>query len=366
MKAIIAGGGTGGHLFPGLAVADELKQNGFEKVLFVGSKHGIEARLVPKSGYEIRFVSAKGFVGKSFKDKVSSMACFAKSIFESLSIIKSFNPDVIIGVGGYASVGCLCAGRLSGIATLIMEQNSYPGTANRFLSNFVDAIAVTYQDSIKFFPNDITYLTGNPIRKDILQQDRQRAIERFEVADDKFTILVFGGSRGARAINQGIIDSLPHILDLRDRVQFVHQTGEEFLTEVTNAYKRYNFLAVTRAFITDMADAYALADMVICRAGATTLAEITALGKPALLIPYPYATADHQRINAQKLQAHGAGRMLCEPLNGSILAGEIRHFFTNPEMLKEMSTLAKSLGRIDASQKIVELVISLVKNKAKK
>jgi UDP-N-acetylglucosamine--N-acetylmuramyl-(pentapeptide) pyrophosphoryl-undecaprenol N-acetylglucosamine transferase len=370
MKIIIAGGGTGGHLYPGIAVAEEFLNRGQKAknriqktdIVFVGTSHGIEARVIPKEGYPIKFLKAEGLVGKSILKKIRASFALLSSIFESHRILMNIRPDIVIGVGGYASVGMMLAACLKGIPTLILEQNSVPGVANRFLGKFVDAIAVTYMESISFFPKDKSYLTGNPIRKQMLQKDEKKAYLLFPIEMNKFTVFVFGGSAGASSINHSMIEALNYLLDLRQNIQFLHQTGERDYEDVKDAYRRLGFKGIVAPFIYEMAEAYTIADIVVCRAGATTLSEITALGKPAILIPYPYAASNHQESNAKKLQDMGAARMILDKeMNGETLADAVRELYNNEKTRKEMQKAAAVFGRIDAAEEVVDLAMSLIK-----
>ncbi|MFZ5996663.1 MAG: undecaprenyldiphospho-muramoylpentapeptide beta-N-acetylglucosaminyltransferase [Nitrospirota bacterium] len=363
MKVIIAGGGTGGHLFPGLSIAEAFKERDLAKeIVFVGTSHGIEARVIPREGYPIRFIRAEGMVGKSLYKKGRAFVSFLLSILDSYKILKAVRPSVVIGVGGYASVGMVLAAHLKGIPTMIHEQNSVPGFANRFLGKFVDAVAVTYQESIDYFPKEKTYLTGNPIRKHILARDGKKAYAVFPLDKELFTILTFGGSLGARSINYAMIEALNYLLDLRQNIQFLHQTGDKDLSAVTEAYRGKGFHGIVVPFIYQMAEAYTLADMVICRAGATTLAEITAIGKPAIIIPYPYAASNHQEHNARKLEDMGAAKVILDrKLTGEVLAAAIRELYENEQARREMQKAAMVFGKVDAAERVVDIALSLVR-----
>src|SRR5208283_1967300 len=365
MKVVIAGGGTGGHLFPGIAVAEEFGGRGLAvDILFVGTVHGIEALVIPREGYTIKFVSAEGLVGKSFFKKVKALAVFLLSIFDSYRIIRLVRPSLVIGVGGYASVCMLLSAHIKGIPTMIMEQNSVPGFANKFLGRFVDAVAVTYQESIGYFPDEKTFLTGNPVRKNILHKDELKADALFRLDKKLFTVFISGGSLGASSINNSTVEALNYLLDLRQNIQFIHQTGDKDCEKITEAYRRLGFKGIVVPFIYQMAEAYTVADMVICRAGATTLAEITVMGKPALLIPYPYAASNHQEYNARKLEDMGAARVVLDKaLTGEALADCIRELYVDEHARREMQNASSVFGRIDAAEKVVDIAMSLIKNK---
>ncbi|MBJ6726668.1 undecaprenyldiphospho-muramoylpentapeptide beta-N-acetylglucosaminyltransferase [Geomesophilobacter sediminis] len=352
MKMIIAGGGTGGHLFPGIAVADEfLATNSENKVLFVGTERGIEARLLPKLGYELGVITGAGIKGRGTWGQFKSAMLLLNGYAQSRKILKEFQPDIVLGVGGYASAPLLLAARGMGIKKIfIHEQNAIPGLANKILSRFSQRIFISMAESAALFPEGRTLLTGNPIRKEILWrfQERQRKV------GDEFRILVFGGSAGAHRINLTMLEALPHLAAVRDRLVITHQTGEKDCEEIRAGYQAQGVKANVAPFIEDMAAAYGAADLVICRAGATTIAEVTACGKGCIFIPYPYAADDHQRKNAEALVNKKAGFMILEEeLNGEVLAGEILRLKANPEALAEVERNARSLAHLDAAQVIV-------------
>jgi len=363
MRVIIAGGGTGGHLFPGVAVAEEFVRRGRSaRIVFVGTEHGIEARVIPKEGYPIEFLSAEGLVGKTPIKKLKAAYLLLVSMIQSRRIISSVRPDIVVGVGGYASVGMVLAAHFMGVPTIVMEQNSVPGFANKLLSNFADAIAVTYQESIGSFPREKTFLTGNPVRKKILARDAVDARGSFSLARDRFAVLIFGGSLGARTINNAMGEALHYLLDLRDNIQFIHQTGEKDLKDAMEIYKKLGFSGTVMPFIYQMADAYSAADLVVCRAGATTLSEITAMGKASILVPYPYAASNHQESNARKLEDMGAATVILDRhLSGEVLAKVIRGLYDNPEKRLEMQKASKAFGRPDAAEKIVDIAMNLTR-----
>ncbi|OGW39570.1 MAG: undecaprenyldiphospho-muramoylpentapeptide beta-N-acetylglucosaminyltransferase [Nitrospirae bacterium RBG_13_39_12] len=363
MKVMIAGGGTGGHLFPGLAVAEELKNRDETiEMTFVGTEHGIEARVVPREGYSIRFLRAEGLVGVSIIKKIKAIVKTLLSFADSLNIIKTVRPDIVIGVGGYASGATVLTAFLNSIPTMILEQNSIPGLTNKILGKFVRTICITYQDSISFFPKGKTFLTGTPIRMKVLKGSIESAYRLFSMDRDLFTVFVFGGSSGARSINTAFADALNYMYDLRDKIQFLHQTGVKDYEVVREAYRKGGFRGTVTPFIYQMGEAYAVADLVISRAGATTLAELTALGKPAILIPYPYAAGHHQELNARKLYEMGAARMILNSeLKGESLAYNIRDLYMNETARTEMQKNSMALGRPEAGAKVVDIVMSLVK-----
>lgn len=360
---MIAGGGTGGHLFPGLALAEEFKRRDSSiEVIFIGTEHGIEARIIPREGYPIKFLRAEGIVGISFLRKMKAILKLFLSFLDANRILKAVMPDIVIGVGGYASGAVVFIANLKSIPTMIHEQNSVPGLTNKILGRFVKVICVTYQESISFFPLGKTFLTGNPIRPKILKGERESAYGLFSLDKDMFTVFVFGGSSGASSINRVMVNALNYIPDLREKVQFLHQTGDRDYENVREAYRKAGFKGTVAPFIYQMAEAYAVADIVISRAGATTLAELTALGKPAILVPYPYAAGRHQEFNAIKLREMGAAFMVADSeLRGETIAMHIRDMYENNSIRIEMQKASRGLGRPEASNKIVDIAMSLVK-----
>jgi UDP-N-acetylglucosamine--N-acetylmuramyl-(pentapeptide) pyrophosphoryl-undecaprenol N-acetylglucosamine transferase len=366
MRVIIAGGGTGGHIFPGLAVAEELRsRDASTEVVFAGTEQGIEARVVPREGYPIKFLRAEGLVGVSLKKKIQAMVKVLLSIGDSYRIIKSVRPDIVIGVGGYASGVITAVAYLMSVPTMILEQNAVPGLTNKILGKIVNSVCITYQESLSFFPREKTFLTGNPVRMNVLRGNSESAYRLFSLEKGLFTIFAFGGSVGAKSINRALVDALQHLRDLKDAIQFLHQTGLKDYEAVRDTYRQEGFKGTITPFIYQMGEAYAVADIVISRAGATTLAELTALGKAALLVPYPHAAGDHQEVNARKLLEIGAARMIPDrELSGEALANTIRELYENESARAEMQRSGIAVGRPEACGRIVDIATSLVKQGA--
>jgi UDP-N-acetylglucosamine--N-acetylmuramyl-(pentapeptide) pyrophosphoryl-undecaprenol N-acetylglucosamine transferase len=354
MRLIIAGGGTGGHLFPGIAVAEEfLARDKKNEVLFVGTSNGIEARAVPAAGYRLELISAAGIRGKGLISQMRGGLMMLNGFIQSRKLIKSFQPHMVLGVGGYASLPMLLAARQMKVATCIHEQNAIPGKTNRLLGRLVDQIFITVEESASFFDKTKTMLTGNPLRMQILSSCIAAPAQRS--AGNQLNLLIFGGSQGAHALNMAMVEALPILKTMERRVSITHQTGTKELEEVIRGYRESGVDADVRAFIDDMATAYGKADLIICRAGATTIAELTACGKAALFIPFPYAVDDHQRLNAQVLVNHGAGFMLLEQqLNGASLAEKIIEITADDQSLKKTGELAFGMARLDAARIIVD------------
>lgn len=366
MNIIIAGGGTGGHLFPGIALANYIMEKYSKaKLIFVGTEKGLETKVIPKLGYQLKLISVRGFVGKSPTEKVKSLINLLKSLSECKRIIQSFSPDIVFGVGGYASLPMVFAATFKKIPTVILEQNTVPGLANKILSKFADAIAITYPETIDYFPKEKVYLTGTPIRKEILTGNRDRALNIFNLEEGKQTLLIFGGSLGARKINKAITEGLSNLLPLKNKIQIIHQTGESDYGWVMKEYKNLSFKATILPFIYDMAEAYAVADLIVCRAGASTVAEITALGKASILIPYPYAAYNHQELNARRLLSRGACEVILDrELNGEIITRKISSILTNLQIKREMENASLAFGKANAAEKIIEIGESLIRRKS--
>lgn len=363
MNIIIAGGGTGGHLFPGIAVANELKRriNGL-KVFFVGTEEGIESKIIPREGFDIRFIRSEGLVGRGVYGTLRSALKIPLSLKDSRRILKEINPALVLGVGGYSSGPLVLCASWMGIPTIIHEQNTVPGLANKILGRFVDTVAVTYHESMEFFAPDKTHLTGNPVRAEILQGNRERGYRTFSLDKELFTIFVFGGSSGARRINHAVGEALTYLTEFKDKIQFLHQTGEKDFQFMKDFYHSQGFKGTVLPFTHEMPDAYAVSDLIISRAGATTLAELTACGKAVILVPYPYSAGHHQESNAKKLWDIGAAQVVLDKdLNGKTLSDLIKYLLNDPDAIGEMERTSKSLGSSDALTKVVELIMTKIK-----
>ena len=354
MRVIFAGGGTGGHLFPGLAVARELQQrDSTTEILFVGTVQGIEARVLPREGFRLETIPVRGLKGRGVRGLLDAAWGIPAGLLHSLMIIRNFRPDIIIGLGGYASGPVLLAGKLRGLRCAIMEQNLQPGFTNKFLAQFVDRVFTSYRESSAYFSGGKVLETGNPVRWRKLP-----TVNRSE----KFVLLVFGGSAGAHRINLAVVDAMKSLTDLVGGLQVIHQTGQADFAAIKAAYDSLPFEAEVFPFIEKMDEAYARADLVLCRAGATTVAELTAFGKPAVLVPYPYAIYDHQRWNAQALQDQGAAEMILDQeLNGNLLAGRIQAYVADRWKIERMAAAARVMGRPEAAARIVDECYALVR-----
>jgi len=349
MRLLLAGGGTGGHLFPAVALAQrllELDSDG--QVLFVGTERGLEARLLPQLGLPLQTIDISGLVGKKFQDKLALAPKLAKSLAQSRGILKAFRPDVVVGVGGYASGPVLLAAQLMRVPTLIHEQNAWPGLTNRMLARWADRVCLSFPETDRAFHLGRTMLTGNPLRKGMDDCP--------PLPEGNPNLLVFGGSQGARAINDAMLEALPVLEPLRESLSVVHQTGEADCERVRGAYDKAGWREVEVVpFIHDMAAAYARAHLVVSRSGATTIAELTACGRAGLLIPYPHAAGGHQAANAESLARNGAAMVLPQgELGGGRFAGLLRDLLEDRDLLESMARSASAMGRRGAADVILK------------
>ncbi len=355
MRCIIAGGGSGGHLFPGIAIAGELAARcPGAALLFVVGRRRMESEILRRYGFQVAFINVEGMKGRGWKKGLAVLGMLPGSLVQSLRIIKDFKPSFVVGVGGYSSGPFCLAARLMAVPTAIHEQNSYPGLTNRLLARVVDRIFVSFEESTPYFRQKST-LTGNPVRHELFSP-----VEDSLSQDKKFTVLVVGGSQGARAINEAFAKAYGILKKSGNKITFIHQTGEH---DHKRAVEDYGFErlepreleANVIPFIKDMASAYHRADMVVSRAGATTLFELAALGKPSILIPYPYAANGHQETNARSLaQRGGAEMVLQKDLTAEGLAKSLLTYINHPQQLKKMGDAARGFSRPDAARIIVD------------
>jgi UDP-N-acetylglucosamine--N-acetylmuramyl-(pentapeptide) pyrophosphoryl-undecaprenol N-acetylglucosamine transferase len=358
VRVVITGGGTGGHLFPALAVRHALLQrHPGAAVLFVGAAAGVEARILPRLGLDFRGLEAPPVKGRGRRGQLQAVAALPGVVSQARRLLREFAPQVVLGVGGYASFPSMVAARLLRIPAVIHEQNAYPGLANRWLGRGAAAVAVSFGAAARFFPQGRTTITGNPVRAEIRPADAAAARRRLDLAPECFTVLGFGGSQGAHRINLALVEALPRLAALRERFQFLHATGPQDATLVQEAYRGGGWRARVEPFFEDMATAYAAADFVVARSGASTVFELAALGKPALLVPYPFAANDHQRLNAEAMVGLGAAWILLDAYcDGPRLAATLQAALEKPEVLRAMSQKARALARPDAAERIVELL----------
>lgn len=355
-RLVITGGGTGGHVFPGIAVAEALAAITPIEVLWLGTDRKVEVNALAATDWKHDSLDVTPIKGTGIANKLKAVFNLPAAVIRAAFRLRNFGPHVVLGVGGYVSGPVLLAARILGIPSAIHEQNAVPGLANRMAARFADRIFVTYRESEAFFKNPGIELTGNPVRSAILNS----ATTPSENKQDMPSVLVLGGSQGAAALNRVVSAALRNIWQSGHKVHIVHQTGEASAEETEAYYRKEGIVADVRPFITDMAKAYRQADLVISRAGATTLAEITALGKPSILIPYPYAADNHQEKNAQAMTDAGAAVMFLESDIGAMrLAGEIENILGDRARLEAMSKAAMKLGKRDAATHIAKELMSL-------
>jgi UDP-N-acetylglucosamine--N-acetylmuramyl-(pentapeptide) pyrophosphoryl-undecaprenol N-acetylglucosamine transferase len=362
MRALIAAAGTGGHIYPGIAVAKEiLRRNPESEIRFVGTARGLEGKLVPKAGFELSIIESAGLKSVGSIARLRGAAMLPRSFIAARRIIRDFRPDVVIGAGGYVSGPVVLTAALLNVPTLVMESNALPGWTNRTLARFVDKAAVSFEQSLSFFRGK-GVVTGNPVRREFFE------ITARVRASGSFNILVFGGSQGAHAINEAMVAALPDLEDLRNSLRVTHQTGEADFERVRSAYIEggWSEQADVRRYIDDMVVSFGEADLVICRAGATTTAELIAAGKASIMIPFPLAADDHQRRNAEALEAEGAAKMILQQdLSGRRLAQEIEKLLQCPDIIGNMESASRRLARGDAAAAAVDLIEELINNKSK-
>lgn len=354
MKVIIAGGGTGGHVFPAISIAEEiLDRNSGNEVLFVGTEQGIEKRILPEKGYRVEFINSRGIVGKNFSQKVMAVISILGAMLSSLKILRDFRPDAVIGVGGYASGPTLLCASMSSIPTAVCEQNSIPGLANRILSRFVGKIFITFEESKEHLPAEKTVLTGNPIRRDLAHG----AAEKKPRQNASRNIFVLGGSQGARKLNEIVPLSLGKF---GAQINVTHQTGEAQVESVRETYRQLGISAEVFGFTDDMSRIYERTDLAICRAGSGTLSEITAFGIPSILIPLASSTHDHQLKNAKVLESNAAAVVVEEKELSVEGLCAVMEKTLEENTLGRMAANSKKLARPHAAREIVNEIERII------
>jgi UDP-N-acetylglucosamine--N-acetylmuramyl-(pentapeptide) pyrophosphoryl-undecaprenol N-acetylglucosamine transferase len=346
---IIAGGGTGGHIYPGIAIAQEFKRrNANCEIVFIGTARGLENKIVPREGFKLELIEVAALKGVSIGRRIKSLLLLPKSATAVRSLIRKYKPDVVIGVGGYASGPMLLIASLMGVPTMVAEQNALPGFTNRVLARFVKAAAVSFEEAKSFFRGKAE-ITGNPVRAEFFTVPPR-------TVSNVTNILITGGSQGARAVNEAMIAALPLLEANKNELAIVHQTGELDFEKVKAAYANSSLQAEVRPFIEKIVDEFTKADLVISRAGATTVAELAAAGRPAIMIPLPWAADDHQRKNAEAVERAGAGRMILQSeLNGERLASELLVLAKDPARRMAMSAASKMLAHPDAAARVADI-----------
>jgi UDP-N-acetylglucosamine--N-acetylmuramyl-(pentapeptide) pyrophosphoryl-undecaprenol N-acetylglucosamine transferase len=354
MKMLVAGGGTGGHVFPALAVAQEWLRHGKEigearDAVFVGTARGLENKLVPPTGIPLELIRSAGLKGMGGMKLARNLATLGPAYMDSRAILRKHEFDVAFGVGGYAAGPILLAAAMRGIPLVIFEPNAAPGLTNRILARFAARVAVGYEETARRLGKKAV-VTGCPVRPEFKFAPMRRP-------EPPFRILITGGSQGARPINRAVIEALPLFKERMNDLQIVHQTGEREYENVRAAYAASDFSAQVKPFLTDMPERFAWADLIVCRAGQTTIAEIAAIGRAALFIPFAGAADSHQLRNAQALERAGAARVLIESeLNGARLAQEISGLVARPDELAVLAAKARQFAAPQATQEIVKLI----------
>jgi UDP-N-acetylglucosamine--N-acetylmuramyl-(pentapeptide) pyrophosphoryl-undecaprenol N-acetylglucosamine transferase len=352
-SVLIAGGGTGGHVYPGLAVADELRRRRPDlPLLFVGTRAGLEVTLVPQAGYLLRFIDVGGIAGKNWPVRLVNALRIPVGMVQSMRLVMRERARVVMGVGGYASGPVVLAAKLLRRATLVLEQNASAGSTNRILAPLVDRVAVAFPATAQRMPGK-TVVTGTPVRSGLMAVDDRRVSEQG-------SLLIFGGSRGARGLNDAVIESVARLRAPGLPVSILHQTGPADVERVRAAYREAGLDARVVPYIDDMASAYAAADLVVCRAGALTVAELSAAGRASIMIPLPHATGGHQEENANEMVACGAAVLLRQDeAGGGRLADVVLELLRDPHRRGAMERAARGLGAPDAAAAVADLVLEL-------
>jgi len=355
LAVLIAGGGTGGHLYPGLAVARELRRRRPDAaVTFVGTARGLEATVVPREGFALDLIRSAGLKGKSIAAVARGLSLLPPSARDAWRVISRRRPSLAIGVGGYSAGPVILLAAWRGVPTMVLEQNAMPGVTNRLLARWVDAAAVTYDETLSYFRGK-GFVAGNPVRPEFLAPDPPRPAE----PDGRRRLLVLGGSQGAHAINVAMVAAAAELVRAGN-VELVHQTGPRDVGMVRSEYERRGVAARVEAFLDPVVDAMRAADLIVCRAGATTLAELAALGEPAVLVPLPTAADDHQRKNAQVLETAGAAALLDERvMTGERLAAVVTGLLENAGRLATMRQVMRTFATPDAAARIVDRALAL-------
>lgn len=362
MRVIVTGGGTGGHIYPALAIAKGLVERVNDiNILYVGTRDGMEARLVPEKGIEFKGISGKGLPNKIGLETVRTLRLNLRAVWETKQVLKEFRPDLVIGTGGYVSGPVVLIAAIFGIPTLLHEQNVLPGKTNRILARMVKRVMLSFAESESYLKSDRTEVVGLPVREDIGKVDRKIAAKQFDLEPDRRTLLVTGGSRGALSINKAMIQLLSQLEKYSD-IQLIWATGSATYQmivaelEASGICQRNNWRIME--YIHNMPEALACSDLCICRAGAVTLAELSAAGIASILIPYPYASNNHQEYNARALEEKGAAKVILDQeLDGLLLWDEVRKTMSNSLVLEEMSAKAKGVFLPGALDRIVSICL---------
>jgi UDP-N-acetylglucosamine--N-acetylmuramyl-(pentapeptide) pyrophosphoryl-undecaprenol N-acetylglucosamine transferase len=359
MTIVIAAGGTGGHLYPAIALAREfLRRNARTGILFVGTTRGLESKVLAHEGFELTLISAKPVMGRGPMDVLIGLGAMPVALWESRKILRARRPDLVIGVGGYTSPMMIVAAALTGIPRVILEPNASPGLANKAVGSLVQRVFLAFDSASPAFPAEKVRVVGTPIRREFLMNTLSPPVAKPE---GRRHLLIFGGSQGAKALNTAAIEAVPALLAQHPSLTVTHQTGEADHARVREAYQRAGISVEVVPFIYDMPATINAADVVVARAGAMTVAELTACGKPAILIPLPTAIYDHQAKNAKVMEDAGAALVIAQAqLDGRTLAQELASILGNPATLRAMGAASLSLRRMDAAEAIVRECYALM------
>jgi UDP-N-acetylglucosamine--N-acetylmuramyl-(pentapeptide) pyrophosphoryl-undecaprenol N-acetylglucosamine transferase len=361
LRLLIAAGGTGGHVYPGIAVAEEWRRRHPDsEVIFVGTAKGVENTAVPQAGFALRTIAARGIPRRLGFGLVRAAVALVRSLAQASALLREIRPQVVVVTGGYVSGPIGLVAKLRGIPVVVQEQNSVPGATNRWLNLIADEVHISFVESRSYFRrrNNLK-VTGNPIRRSLLRQDRTSAYESLRLDPHKSTLLVFGGSRGAASINRAFQDALPRLARIPN-LQVIWQTGKDDAAAMRERARGLSIPVQVVPYLDQMEKAYAVADLAVCRSGAMTIAELTACGVPAILIPYPFATHDHQTLNARGLAERGAAEVIQDKdLGGDDLARRIILLFQDESRLRRMARNARAFSRTNAAERLVSSIEAL-------
>jgi UDP-N-acetylglucosamine--N-acetylmuramyl-(pentapeptide) pyrophosphoryl-undecaprenol N-acetylglucosamine transferase len=369
MRIIISGGGTGGHIYPAITIIKALQEKVKHcEVLFIGTHGGLEADIIPKEGFEIEFINVSGFERRLTVKNIQTIIKTMGSVWQSQKIIRNFKPDIVIGTGGYVCGPVLLAASLLSIPTMIQEQNVIPGITNKILSRFVDKIALGFAEAGRYFPNQSKiFFSGNPIRQEVMSATRSESMAALGLDPAKRTILISGGSRGARSINQAMLE-VHQFFRGSKKIQLLHVTGQSEYNGIVGKFNQCGIDITTagniiiKPYLYNMPQALAVADLAVFRAGALGLAELTARGIPSILVPYPYAAENHQEFNAKAMEEQGAAILIRDmELNSDVLIEKISELINDPQKLDDMAVASKKIGRPKAAEGIAQMALSLIK-----
>lgn len=367
MKIIISGGGTGGHIYPAIAIAQEIKERVPEvQILYVGTKKGMESTIVPQAGFDFKTIDITGINRSSLIKATRSLTKMPRSFFQGWEVVRDYRPDIVIGTGGYVSFPVVMAATFLDCKTYIHEQNALPGLANRNLARRVDCVMLTFPEAQKHLNAKVIKLTGLPVRKDILNVDAGQARQKLGLKEDKFTLLVFGGSRGAMSINKAVLDAIPRLQNAD--IQIIWLTGENGYEEIKKSLAdrvdlhEMNCNLQIFPYMYNMNEVLAVSNLAICRAGASTLSELAVMGLPAILVPYPYAAENHQEMNARALlQKKAVIMVIDEFFDGDTLYQRVSELIADPQRLKQMSNNMRLQARPNALKDIVDIILPQTK-----